>query len=460
MKKVFSIIAALLLWGMTALAQKQLPANWYFTTLDNGLQLLVIEDNSVPLVTIEIAVHNGAFTEDSNYNGLSHLYEHMFFKANKDIPSQEAYLARLSELGITLGPSANGTTGDERVNYFITLNSSKLEDGLRFMNSAIRYPLFLPEEMKKENPVVDGEFQRAESNPAFSLFQDFNKRMWGDLVTRKNGIGIHDVILSATPEKMRTIQGKYYWPNNSVLAIAGDVKRADVETKVKAIYGDWKSSGFDPIEKWPIPEFKPLTQNQTFITLSPNARIPMVLMGWHGPDTRNDVKATYAADVFSFILSQSSSKFQQELVDSGLAYQVNVGYQTCKYVGPIQLFVVPNPTRIKECMKKVQEHISQWNTDNYFTDEQLETAKNQLAISEEYDRESSSSYIHTVTFWWASASVDYYTTYIDNLKKVTRQDIKDYVNKYITGKPMVAGVLLSPDLQKMTGITDFNQIMQ
>lgn len=150
MKKVFSIIAALLLWGMTALAQKQLPANWYFTTLDNGLQLLVIEDNSVPLVTIEIAVHNGAFTEDSNYNGLSHLYEHMFFKANKDIPSQEAYLARLSELGITLGPSANGTTGDERVNYFITLNSSKLEDGLRFMNSAIRYPLFLPEEMKKK----------------------------------------------------------------------------------------------------------------------------------------------------------------------------------------------------------------------------------------------------------------------------------------------------------------------
>lgn len=111
-------------------------------------------------------------------------------------------------------------------------------------------------------------------------------------------------------------------------------------------------------------------------------------------------------------------------------------------------------------MKKVQEHISQWNKDNYFTDEQLETAKNQLAISEEYDRESSSSYIHTVTFWWASASVDYYTTYIDNLKKVTRQDIKDYVNKYITGKPMVAGVLLSPDLQKMTGITDFNQIMQ
>ncbi len=132
-------------------AQKHLPANMFMKTMDNGLQVLVIEDNTVPLATIEIAVHNGSFTEDSIYNGLSHLYEHMFFKANKDIPSQELYLHRLSELGITLGPSANGTTNTERVNYFITLNSSKLDEGLHFMNSAIRYPLFLTEEMKKED---------------------------------------------------------------------------------------------------------------------------------------------------------------------------------------------------------------------------------------------------------------------------------------------------------------------
>ena len=365
-----------------ASAQKQMPSNFYYTTLDNGLQLLVIEDNSVPVVTIEIAVHNGAFCEDSNYNGLSHLYEHMFFKANKDIPSQEKYLQRLSELGITLGPSANGTTGDERVNYYITLNSSKLGEGLSFMNSAIRYPLFLPEEMKKENPVVDGEFQRAESNPAFHLFQDWNKKMWGEHVTRKNAIGIHDVILTATPEKMRIIKEKYYWPNNTLLAVAGDVKREDVMAKVKSIFGDWQSSGFDPIEKYPIPEFYPLTQTETFITTDANARMPMIIMGWRGPDTRNDLKATYAADVFSFILSQSSSKFQQQLVDSGLAYQVSFGYQTQKYTGPIQMFVVPNPARLKECLNKIQEHINQWDTDTYYTDEQLETAKNQLAIQD------------------------------------------------------------------------------
>ena len=185
-------------------AQKHLPSNFFMTQLENGLQVLVIEDNSVPLATIEIAVHNGSYTEDSAFNGLSHLYEHMFFKANKDIPSQEAYLKRVQELGI----SFNGTTSDERVNYFFTLPVGNLDEGLKFMNSAIRYPLFLEQEMKNENPVVDGEFQRAESNPAFLLFQDYNKKMWGDLYVRKNPIGIHDVILTATPEKMRTIQAK------------------------------------------------------------------------------------------------------------------------------------------------------------------------------------------------------------------------------------------------------------
>lgn len=456
MKKLIAIVSFLFAIAVQTHAQSNLPSNWYFTTLENGLQLLVIEDNSVPLVTIEMAVHNGSFTEDSNFNGLSHLYEHMFFKANKDIPNQEAYLDRVHELGIIF----NGTTSDERVNYFFTMPVGNIDAGLSFMNSAIRYPLFLPEEMKKENPVVDGEFQRAESNPAFALIQDWNKNMYGDLVTRKNAIGIHDIILTATPEKMRTIQSRYYWPNNSILAIAGDVKRSEVESKVKAVFGDWKSSGFDPLEKYPVPEFKPLTESKNFVSISQNAKIPFVLIGWFGPNTRHDVHSTYAADVFSFILSQSSSKFQQELIDSGLAYQAQLSYSTQKYAGPIQLFIVPNPARLKECMKKVMEHINQWDSDSYFTDEQLETAKTQLAISEEYGREKSSQYIHTVTFWWASASLDYYTTYVDNLKKVTRNDIKNYVKKYIKGKPSAGGILLSPAMQQSMGITEYNQIFQ
>jgi zinc protease len=433
---VLCIFLSMLSWAQ---AQK-LPANFHLTKLKNGLEVLVIEDKTVPLITIEICVKNGSYTEDPQFNGLSHLYEHMFFKANKDIPSQEAFLARVNELGMQF----NGTTSNERVNYYFTLNKKFLNEGLQFMNSAIRYPSFQEQEMKNENPVVDGEFQRAESEPTFWLFQDMNHRLWGEHYSRKNVIGDHDVILTATTEKMKTIQNKYYYPNNSILVIAGDADYNVVFKKAAEIYESWQPSDFDPFVKYPIPEFKPLAKSEIFITENPNARNNIIMMAWHGPDTRNDLKATYAADVFSYIISQKSSKLQQDLVNSGLAFYANLNYQTNKYVGPINFFLVPNPAKIKEVMAKADEHIAQWDTDTYFTDEELETAKRLLEISDARGREKTSEFLHTVTYWWASASIDYYTNYVENLKKVTRADIKEYVSKYIKDKPRLTGILTAP----------------
>ncbi len=430
----------MLLLTITVTAQTKLPSNFHMKKLANGLEMLVIEDNTVPLATIEIVVRNGSYTEDSAFNGLSHMYEHMFFKANKDLPSQEAFLKRINELGIVF----NGTTSDERVNYYITLTNNKVDEGLFFMNSAIRYPLFLEEEMKKENPVVDGEFQRAESDPTFFLFDEFSRYMWKDNYYRKNPIGVHDVILTCTPEKMRVIQAKYYYPNNSMIVVAGDVKHDEMFAKIEKQFGDWKPADFNPFEKWPIPEFEPLKGETNFVTLNENAQVPIFLTGFHGPDTRKDLKATYAADVFSFILSQASSKLQKDLVESGLAYQVNVGYQTAMYTGPINVILVPNPATINEAWKALQTNMAQWGNPDYYTDEQLETAKNLLTISDAYSKESTSEFVHTVTFWWASASIDYYTNYVENLQKVTRQDIADYVNKYIIGQASVNGLLLNP----------------
>lgn len=435
------LLTLCLIAGLSSIAVAQkLPPNFHVAKLKNGLEVLVIEDKTVPLATIEICVKNGAYTEDPDFNGLSHLYEHMFFKANKDLPSQEAFLGRVKELGIRF----NGTTSDERVNYFFTLNKKYLHEGLTFMNSAIRYPLFDEQEMKNENPVVDGEFQRAESNPTFFLFQDLSKHLWGDLYSRKNAIGDHNIILTATTQKMQTIQQKYYYPNNSILVIAGDVDHTEAVKKATEIFESWKPSDFDPFVKFPIPEFKPLEKTTIFLTENVNTTNPFIMMGLHGPDTRKDIKATYAADVFSFLLRQKSSRFQQDLIDSGLAFGADVSYQTAKYTGPIVIVAVPHPDKIKEVIEKIEENINQWDSDTYFTDEQLETAKTLLAIDDAHGREKTSEFLHTVTFWWASATIDYYTSYVENLKKVTREDIKRYVQTYIKGKPKAIGVLTTP----------------
>lgn len=455
LKQILTGVGAIL-FSISAVAQKNLPSNFFMKKMPNGLEVLVIEDNSVPLVTIEICVKNGSFTEDSAYNGLSHLYEHMFFKANKAIPSQEKFLERVNELGI----SFNGTTSNERVNYFFTLSNKLIDEGLEFMNNAIRYPLFLETEMKNENPVVDGEFQRAESNPAFFLSQDFDHQMWGQNYYRKNPIGLHDVILTATAAKMNVIKDKYYYPNNSILVIAGDVKHDEVFNKTTSVFGDWKPCDFDPFQKWPIPEFEPLKGDIKFLTLDKNSKMPILMMGYHGPDTRNDIKSTYAADVFSNILGLTSSEFQKSLVDSGYALQAMLGYQTCKYTGPIQMFVVPNPMKLKSYYAKLLQQISRFDAPDYFTDEQLETAKNKLIMDDIYSKEKTSDFVHTVTFWWASASIDYYTSYNDMIKKVTREDIKAYVDKYIKNQPSVTGLLLSPVMKEKLGIEKAEDILK
>lgn len=424
---------------------QNMPSNFYLTQLKNGLEVLVIEDRSVPLATIEWVVKNGAFVQTPDLEGLAHLYEHMFFKANRDYPSQEAYLERVNELGIVF----NGTTSDERVNYYVTLNKSKLTEGLEFMNSAARYPKFLKEEMEKENVVVAGEFQRNESNPVFFLLRDMRKKLWGKEFSRKNTIGEYPVILNATPEIMKDIQNRYYYPNNSMMVVAGDVDHNTVFSEIQRIYGDWQPSSFNIFEKYPIPEFEPIKYTQSFITENENAQVPILLISWHGPDTRKDLKATYAADVFSYILQQQNSKLQKALVETGLAYQVSVSYQTQKYTGPIQIFLVPNPERMQEAMETLYEHIAQWDDPNYFTAEQMETAKEMLDIDDQYSKEQTSEYVHTVTYWWASASLDYYTNYINNIKAVTREDINNYVNKYIKGKSYVAGLLIHPQMKGM-----------
>jgi len=213
---------ALALWiAPPPLAAQQLPIT--SRMLPNGLAVVVIENHAVPIVTVELDVRNGAFTEPPEYDGLSHLYEHMYFKANRAIPSQERYLERSNELGLVW----NGTTSEERVNYFFTVGVDSLAPAMQFMEDAIRAPLFLQEELERERPVVLGEFDRNEANPFFHLFREVARTLYTPaFYSHKNVIGDRAIISTATQEKMRNIQQRYYVPNNTALILSGDITPA------------------------------------------------------------------------------------------------------------------------------------------------------------------------------------------------------------------------------------------
>jgi zinc protease len=444
--KTFAILAtALLLAGASASAQSDLPIR--DTVLANGLHVIVVENHAVPIVTVELDVKNGSFTEPPDYAGLSHLYEHMFFKANKAIPSQEKYLQRLRQLGA----SWNGTTSQERVNYFITVGADSIRPAMQFMEDAVRSPLFLNEELVRERPVVTGELDRNEANPYYHLGVAVDTLLYTPaFYSRKSVIGFRDVILSTTPEKMRTIQNRYYVPNNTALILAGDVTPAQGFKLAVDVYGDWPR-GADPFST-PAPDPPPLTKTQAAVVEKPvnGATLSFALLG---PSVTKDPKATYAADVLSSILGHSTSRFQKKLVESGLAVNAGIGYYTLNHTGPISIFVQTTPEKLFAARDAVLEEISKMTDSNYVTQQELEDAQKELGINALYEREQATNWAHTIGFWWSVAGLDYYRNYVPNMQRITRADLAHYAKTYIAGKPFIIGAMVNGEDRKKLGLT-------
>ncbi len=411
--------------------------------LANGLEIIVLEDHSIPLVTIEMAAKNGSYTEPPELNGLSHLYEHMFFKTNRAIANQEDYVRTIGQLGIAY----NASTREEVVNYFFTTTSQNLNTAMKFMRDSIRYPLFDEREFEREREVVIGEIDRNESNPFYYLNKEMNDRLFYKYPSRKEPLGNRQTVSTATPAMMRLIQSRYYVPNNSALVVTGDVNAEDIFKMAQEFYGDWPRREKDPFVEFPLVEHPPLPKSEGVVITQPVQNV-IINIGWHGPSIGKDDASTYAADVFSFILSQPNSRFQRALVDSGLTTGVGIGYYTQRNVGPISIIAQTTPDKAHAAIKAIYNEVAHFNDKDYFTDEQLESAKALLEADDLYSREKLSEYAHTLSFWWASTGLEYFRGYLGRLRATSRQDISRYVTTYIQGKPHVALALLSAEAQE------------
>ncbi|MDQ2854917.1 MAG: insulinase family protein [Acidobacteriota bacterium] len=433
----------------TASTPARLPeADLVNKVLSNGLEVIVLPDHSVPLVTIELGVKNGSYTEPPELNGLSHLYEHMFFKANRAIANAEEYTNTIGQLGIAY----NGSTREEVVNYYFTTTSPNLRTAMQFMRDSTRYPLFDSKELEREREVVIGEIDRNESNPFYYLNKAMNDRLFYKYPSRKEALGNRQTVSTATAEMMRLIQGRYYVPNNSVLVVTGDVKPEEIFQLTQEFFGDWPRREKDPFVEFPLVEHPPLVKSEGAVIKQPVQNV-IISIGWHGPSIGKDNAATYAADVFSFILRQPNSRFQRNLVDSGLVNGADLGYYTQRNVGPIMLIAQTSPDKAQAAMKAIYNEIAHFTDKDYFTDEQLESAKALLEADDLYSREKLSEYAHTLTFWWASTGIDYFRGYLPTLRRTSRADISRYVTTYIQGKAHVGLALISEENQTKAQLT-------
>lgn len=417
--------------------------------LANGLEVIVLEDHSVPIVTVELAVRTGSLTEPPELNGLSHLYEHMFFKPTREMYLREPYLRTIDRQGIIY----NGETHEEVVNYYFTTTTPNFPIAMRFMRDQAMFQTFDEGQFAQEREVVIGELDRHESNPYAPINSEMNDRLFYKYPSRKRPSGDRQTVRSATTDIMRLIQGRYYVPNNSAIIVTGDVSPQAAFGLVEELFGAWPRRAKDPFAEFPLVEHPPLPKSESHIITSPVNNV-VISIGWHGPSIGKDDAATYAADVFSFILRQPNSRFQRALVDTGLVTGAGFGYYTQRSVGPINLVIQTTPDKARAAMRAAYEEVAHFNDPDYFTDEELESAKALLEADDLYSREKLSEYSHTISFWWASTGLDYFRGYLKRLRATSRSDISRYVTTYIQGKPHVGLALMSEESAKTSGLTE------
>jgi zinc protease len=416
--------------------------------MDNGLEVVAVESPKVPLVTIVLVAKAGAMTETPDITGLTHLWEHMFFKGNKRIPNQEGFNRRIRQLGIVY----NGDTSAEKVRYYFTMPSAFLDEGLQFMADAISTPLLEQTELEKERRVVLDEYDRSAAQPSFDFMNLQRIMIYGNQAYQRDPLGLRPVIIGATREQLFRIKDQVFVPSNCALIVGGDVKAEKLLPLVKKHFSGWK----DP-QNWRRPAgpaFPPFPKTQSFVMARANVQNAQISIAFEGPKARQQAADSYAADVLANLLAHRSGKFYKKFVDSGLSFDADFGYYTQSQAGQIVLGAATKPEDAKRVQQLLLDETQAWTKPGYFTKAQLEDVRLQLLIDHKHELNQPSEFTKTLAFWWAVTGLDYYAGYIDAMRKVDLQDVAAFVKKWLVNRPYVAGILVSPQDASKAGLVD------
>jgi zinc protease len=405
------------------------------TTLENGLQVVVLPNPTVPLVTVQVTIRNGAFTQlTEGEEGVPHILEHILFKAYGG--------SGFSEAANKLNAYYNGTTSDETVTYHMTLPASNLDAGVKLLADLMRAPRFDRFELRDEKNVVRGELERLASDPEFVLSTMVDQKLWGAGFGRKNTIGNMVTIMSSTADQLKRTYERFYLPNNAAVVFTGDVTAAAAFGSASKHMVRWRR-GEDPFRSLELPPMPALAASEA-ITVPIETNDVTLLVRWHGPSVRTDPGATYAADVFSAIINDPASDFQTRLVDSGLFQSVSMGYLTRAHTGPVTLRATTTADQLVEASAALRREIDRFPERDYVTPEILAIAKKREAVNWAMAMETPSGLASFIGDLWSVADLDYARGYIDAMQAQSADDIARYVATYVSGKPRVTGIMVSP----------------
>ena len=446
-------IAHLLLVGILAFptsAQISDVSTPVMFELANGMDVVVIPDNRVPVVTHMVWYRVGAADEAENKSGIAHLFEHVMFKATDDLEDGE-----FGDTVSRLGGQSNAFTSWDYTAYFQRVASEHL-------------PLMMEMEAERMTDLIidddpDGSFiterdvvkeerrQRIENNPSALLSEAALSQFWLGHPYEITIIGRMDEVAALSPQDGLDFYRRYYSPENAILVVAGDVTPDDVRVLAERYYEPIQPSGLvDGQRRWrPV---APLQESVTIEHRDSKVRQPVWYRYYNGTSLVQNRDFALALEVGLQVLGGGATSllFQSLVEENNLALAVgSYGYDFLHDEGPTILYATPSPGVELEALETAVMSEVERILDAGFDDAHVARIRNRLAADAIYKRDSQYSMARDIGGWVAiDGGLQTFLNYPDDVRAVTAERALAAVRAIFTDDAHFITARLLPDEER------------
>lgn len=422
---VLMLLLALAAPAQTAPATKLPPITFQDVHLDNGLRVILAPDHAAPVFGICVTYNVGSRNERPGRTGFAHLFEHMMFEGSQNVGKGEHFI-----LVENNGGGINGTTTEDRTNYFEVLPKNQIDLALfleadRMAHLAVNQPNL----DNQRNAVQEERRLGIDNQPYGKSYLEIDNLSYDNFAYKHSVIGSMRDLNAATLADVQNFFRIYYAPNNAVLTMVGDFDPAAALEKVKKY--------FAAIPRQPTPPQPDATEGEHYgerreTIYDPLARLPMVLISYHIPP--GNTPDNYSLKVLGDILGQGeSSRFYQHLIkEQQLATSVDVQVDARRGSSLFYVMATPRPgVKPEDLEQAIYKEIAAVDKDGV-TPAEIDKARTQFLRGMIQTRESAlQTAIRIGQYAVFFNDPGLINTIVDKYDAVTAGQVKDAAHKYL-----------------------------
>lgn len=428
MKKVFILFTILFL---SSQVYCDVLKGVKFMNFDNGLTAVIKKDTSVPIVSVNIWVKTGSINETPEQAGLSHFIEHLLFKGSKNYPANT-----MTENVEKMGGLINAATSKEYTCFYIDIQKDGYIEAIKMLSDIVTNPLFPEEEIVPERKVVIEEIQRHKDNPHAQLFEYFMTTMYKKSAYKNSVIGSADVIANIPREEIIKYFKQNYVPSRMVISVVGDINVKETVKTIKETLA--KNDNIN--ENYVKPDIIEPYEKEDELIIKDNLAHAYMLAGFLGPDISS--QDIYTADVAMNILGAGkSSRLNKTLKeDKQLAYSISSSYMTLEGTGVSCISAIFDKTKYDEIKQALIYELDKF-TEEGPTEEELEKIKINIKSDWLFGLQTFNEQATQLGYWKMQGHLDVFEHYLQNIEKVTIEDVKNFMKKYYSKQKLSKAVI-------------------